>query len=692
MIPAQSTIQRPSTGIRFHCALFLFLLHLLPAPVSLTAARAGTLEIDTARVISADWRIEDASLVWNTADNRLSLTADTLHTGSGQEEFSVTDISLVCERFIPGSITRCSDGELALQPGIAFLRPNMLTARFGARLDVQTTALEADGHLALGALSGPFSMVNQPESGLGLQFDPDPLELDTMAGLLVDAPEMMSWITAGSADLQVGLNPDPDVSVQLSGLAFDSPDGRFAAEGLELLLEYQPGSPGAHLQGQFEDGQLLLDSLYVDFNERQPRFELQLPESFNAQQGFRLTGRWLDGNTFQADFGLALTDEQELAGFSLENISLDLEDAYAAYLDGPARAAGFGLESAAGRVSGSLRYESGSGLQSDLDIENASLVDARDRYTVTGLSGGLHWNQTEAARLSWSGASLFNVPLGPARMQYQAEDDRFTLLESLVMPVLGGDVAFSRLAIGLGAGDAEQLVLEAHLEGLSLQRLSRILGWPELQGSLGGDIPRVSIQDGIVQMDGALQLDVFDGEALVEGLRVERLFSVAPALAASIRFSNLDLEQVTGAFSFGQITGRLDGVMADLRLLNWTPVAFDAHFSSPQQKTQERRISQRAVDNIASIGGGAAAVSSTFLRIFDDFGYRRLGIGCRLHNQVCHLSGLTTTDDNGLLLVEGAGIPRINVIAFNQRVNWPLLLAQLKAATEGAGPRLGDSS
>ena len=94
---------------------------------------------------------------------------------------------------------------------------------------------------------------------------------------------------------------------------------------------------------------------------------------------------------------------------------------------------------------------------------------------------------------------------------------------------------------------------------------------------------------------------------------------------------------MTGAFSFGRITGRLSGAIDGLQLFNWTPVAFDARLYTPPDDRSKHRISQRAVENIGSIGGGGAgvtaALSSGFLRFFEDFNYDRLGLSCRLRER-----------------------------------------------------------
>ena len=75
------------------------------------------------------------------------------------------------------------------------------------------------------------------------------------------------------------------------------------------------------------------------------------------------------------------------------------------------------------------------------------------------------------------------------------------------------------------------------------------------------------------------------------------------------------------------------------------PEAFDANFYTPPGDKSKHRISQRAVTNLSSIGGGsgggvAAALQGGLLRFFDDFGYDRLGLTCRRANDVCVMGGV----------------------------------------------------
>ena len=74
--------------------------------------------------------------------------------------------------------------------------------------------------------------------------------------------------------------------------------------------------------------------------------------------------------------------------------------------------------------------------------------------------------------------------------------------------------------------------------------------------------------------------------------------------------------------------------------------------------------------------------------MFKSFSYKRLGMSCRLADGVCEMDGVAPAK-RGFYLVEGGGIPRIDIIGYNRRVDWQELLGRLKAAARGEGPVMG---
>jgi len=129
---------------------------------------------------------------------------------------------------------------------------------------------------------------------------------------------------------------------------------------------------------------------------------------------------------------------------------------------------------------------------------------------------------------------------------------------------------------------------------------------------------------------------------------------------------------------------KVNQVVDGLRLVDWSATAFDAELHTVARRSVRQRISQRAVQDISSIGDAAFmhSLQSRLIGLFDEFRYRRIGIACRLHNQVCRMSGLSPIG-TGFTIIEGAGLPRLNVIGFNREVDWPTLIERVMDAAGG---------
>ena len=119
-------------------------------------------------------------------------------------------------------------------------------------------------------------------------------------------------------------------------------------------------------------------------------------------------------------------------------------------------------------------------------------------------------------------------------------------------------------------------------------------------------------------------------------------------------------------------------------MVDWQPVAFDATLRTQRKPGVKQRISQRAVQDLSSVGDASFATSlqSQLIGLFDDFGYSRIGISCRLADEVCAMDGLGSAGA-GFIIVEGSGIPRLTVVGFNHRVDWPTLVERLAAVGKG---------
>lgn len=318
----------------------------------------------------------------------------------------------------------------------------------------------------------------------------------------------------------------------------------------------------------------------------------------------------------------------------------------------------------------------------DVQLDEAAVSEVGQRFGASGISGPVRWRsdaQTEE-RLRVAGAYFGKLALGAFDVPYQAHGLRLAVPQ-LRIPVLDGRLLIEDFRAARKSGEW-QWQLGGALEPVSMERLTSALGLPPMKGTLSASIPRVSHSASTISMDGALIVQVFDGYLSATDLKVIEPLGRVPRLTGTLDMRHLDLGQLTETFSFGNITGYLDGYVKDMELAQWRPQRFDALvISSPGD--YRKRISQRAVQNISALGGAgaAAAIQRSLLRMFDEFGYAKLGMSCILRQGVCEMGGVEEAPQ-GYVIVKRGGLPSISVIGYNRRVDWDELLARLKRVTE----------
>ena len=318
----------------------------------------------------------------------------------------------------------------------------------------------------------------------------------------------------------------------------------------------------------------------------------------------------------------------------------------------------------------------------DAELNGVSFEDRQRRFAVFGLSGRIPWRRDDAStgELTLKGAEFQKVPLGPVRVPLQMKGTRFTI-DQVRVPFLDGALVLRDFRT-ITAPEGRRWRFSGEVEPISMAQLTQALGLPVMHGALGGSIPELRYRRGTLSIDGALAVSIFDGTVWVTNLQLIEPFGRAPRLHADVDMNNLDLELLTRTFDFGTITGRIDARVKGLELVGWDPVKFDGRLeSSPGD--YPRKISQRAVQNITALAGAgaAAAIQRSLLRFFEQFGYQRLGLSCKLQNGVCEMDGIERAPQ-GYVIVKGGGIPAISVIGYNRAVDWRELVERLKRITQ----------
>jgi hypothetical protein len=634
----------------------------------------------------------------------LEIRADALSLEAQPED--IREIKLNCSAIRNNEGNFCPNGRWELQVGklhsdqpFSMIEGEITSATWG------DDGFDLAGRVAAMGLESRLLLEQRDESLLlKLEwFDQDLMSLKDFRG----APVQTHWLTRGKGSGRAWLRwedageSELRYEFELDELGFDSPEGRFAGESLQVTSEgvVTPGEPVlANIKGSILSGELLADDFYRNFSGAPMDFETQaeLGQSVIDVPIIHVTDHtalWLQGSAV-----LDLDADAYPLTFRISHLDLSFPLAYDRYIE-PVLAVWTlnGLDMG-GRVSWSGNWVGGKFESGELLLKDVTIVDGqRGRFAVTGLEGILRPGDHEFdSSLAWRGLLFGRLNLGEGDMALDSRPGRVAIKDPLELEVLGGQLVFHELGADLPGSMASveqelDFQLRADLVGLDMELLTAAMDWPAFSGEITGGIPAVSLDEGVLTVDGEIFVEVFDGRIVVSDLSIERPFGVLPSLAATADIHDLDLEQLTQTFSFGQISGRMDGYIHDLRMLDWKPVAFDAWFGTPERQGKSNDISRNAVNRLTTIGGGSAtaALTGPIMKLFNNFSYRRLGLGCRLHDNVCDLRGISE-DEASVLIMEGSGLPKIMIRAFNRSLDWQQLLAGLVAVSGDEKIKVGD--
>lgn len=501
--------------------------------------------------------------------------------------------------------------------------------------------------------------------------------------------------TGGRLDAELALDlRDPGLrssgQFSVARLGFDTPGGAVAGQGLDgngrFSLDTTTGPARIELDGSLRRGEVLLGPIYA----RLPDHPVQLTLHANAQNGaFELSRlRLNDADALQLDGALAFDAKGTLKSLRLDHLRANFPAAYQRY--GEAWLSTLGLRDMriAGQLSGSLDLRADGPHAFAFNTDGLNLADADGRLAVDGLRGGLDWaseGERPATTLGWRSLQFHRLIHGAAQSRWQSRSGTLALQQPVLVPLLEGQLRIGQLDWRPAAAQGQRLAASLTLTGVDMAAFSRAMGWPAFPGTLGGAIPSLRWVDDRFELDGGLSASVFGGFVDVTDLTLQQPFGATPVLTGDISLKQLDLAAITSVFDFGSITGPLDGSIEGLRLVNWSPVAFKASLLAGEGG----RISQRAVNNLTSVGGGgvAAGLQGAVLKLFKTFGYRRIGLSCTLQGTLCRMSGLEATDD-GYTIVEGSGLPRLQVVGHQTQVDWPTLVRRLQGAIHGEAPQV----
>ncbi|MFZ0614672.1 MAG: hypothetical protein WAM73_20670 [Desulfobacterales bacterium] len=216
--------------------------------------------------------------------------------------------------------------------------------------------------------------------------------------------------------------------------------------------------------------------------------------------------------------------------------------------------------------------------------------------------------------------------------------------------------------------------------------------WPQpIGGILSGRLAAVRLENSRLTSRGTMSVDIFGGQIQISDPGVLNPLTSVPALVFDSRIDDLNLGDMTAGTAFGKIQGILRGSVTNVEIVSGQPQKFDLRLETVPTQGVKQKINIRAVESIASLGGGGspfAGLAGSFATFFREFSYWKIGIAAALENDVFRING-TIKQDGREYLVKKSGFSGVDVVNLNpdNRISFKDMVKRIKRISKtGGGP------
>ena len=479
-------------------------------------------------------------------------------------------------------------------------------------------------------------------------------------------------------------------SIDLSTLSVQSSDGKKASENLSLnttvhAIQNQNRWYWQH-KSLFKQGNIYIQPLYLEnknsdiFVETQgeynPKDQQIILDKIHLQHRETLSANAYATINLKPTFNIVTLN----AYAQIE----DLQKMSAVYLAPILETTEFEGLLLNGNIEAGVTVQDNQAEKAYFIANGLQVQDAKKRFKLQDGVVALNWSNNKDAQktstISWGQLDVFSIPLPRTYFNLRLKEKQVSLVNAFNIPLLGGNIQIKKFEWEMLDDNSPHVDFAGEIQALSLEKLTTLLEVEPLFGNISGDIPGIHFSENKLNLEGGLKIDLFDGQIAINQLSISGLGTDFSQFESNIKISAIDLDLLTQKFKFGGMKGKISGFINDLYMENWQPIQFYAWIGTDDNDDSDHEISQKAVENLASIGGGGAIdfVSRIILGLFGSFDYDKIGLGCYLHEGVCQLMGAEPAGVRGFYIVKGGGLPRIDVMGYNTRIDWKVLLQRLK--------------
>ena len=299
--------------------------------------------------------------------------------------------------------------------------------------------------------------------------------------------------------------------------------------------------------------------------------------------------------------------------------------------------------------------------------------------------------KTEKGTLSIRSMNLPMFPEQRLALTLDAGPNSLSVKVPTTLRIPGGEVNLGPIVSKDIFGSRPSIDTSLTMNAVDIQPLlSRVLPQP-VQGTVYGKLDPIRFEGGTLSAHGKIKAEVFNGEVIVSDFGASEMFGSTPVFRLSAKLNALRLAEMTAGTSFGKVEGVLKGHIKGLEIAYGQPQKFDLLLETVKTKGVPQRISVKALDNIARIGGGQSpfvGLAGSFAMLFKEFPYKKIGLRASLENDVFKVNG-TIKEGGNEFLVKRGGFSGVNVVNQNpdNRISFKDMVKRVKRITaKGSGP------
>ena len=298
--------------------------------------------------------------------------------------------------------------------------------------------------------------------------------------------------------------------------------------------------------------------------------------------------------------------------------------------------------------------------------------------------------KTLSGKLEVESITVPLLPEQPLSISLVTGPNRIFVESPTVIRVPGGDLRLGSVQVEKLFGPDLTVRTRLECDEIKIQPLLSKIWMKPLAGTITGTLNPIRYENHAVTSQGELKAEVFEGKIILSDLGASGVFTSAPVFKLNVKWEDLLLSQMTTNTAFGTIDGVLKGQLRDFEMAYGQPQRFNLLLETVQKKGISQKISVKAVENIAQIGGGQSpfmGLAGAVASFFKKFPYEKIGIQANLENDVFTVNG-TIREGGTEYLVKRGSFSGVNVVNQNpdNRISFKDMVKRIKRIGSKGGP------